>query len=115
EPADPVGNVARAISEISETVWLGRACVCTARYDTPRKSEIAISPSATSVAAAFRPFGGLKALTPFEIASTPVSADAPEAKARRTTKRPAAPAPAASGCGTVACGQEPTEIGRAHV
>ena len=31
--------------------------------------------------------GGRKMLTPLEMASVPVSADPPEAKARRTTKR----------------------------
>ena len=50
------------------------------------KSEIAIRPIASSVREAFLPWGGRKALTPFEIDSTPVSAAAPEEKARRTTK-----------------------------
>ena len=52
---------------------------------------IAITPMATSVLAAFCDFGGRKALTPFEIASTPVSAAAPEAKARSTTRTPTVP------------------------
>jgi hypothetical protein len=30
-PGDPVGNVARAISERSDTLVLGRACMATAR------------------------------------------------------------------------------------
>ena len=40
------------------------------------------------VVRALRHSGGLKAGTPFEIASTPVTAAPPEAKAWRMTKRP---------------------------
>ena len=68
---------------------------------------IAISPRTPSVVAAFRPFGGRNALTPFEIASTPVSATAPLAKARTRRNTVTVPAPAATGFGTVACGQAP--------
>src|SRR2546430_14985494 len=96
---DEAGKTVRAISETTDTLALGRACMCTARYETPMKSVIAIAPMITRVRAAFFPGGGRKALTPFEIASTPVRAAAPDAKARRTTKTPTAPAPAASGCG----------------
>ena len=81
--------------------------MCTARYDTPRKREIAIPPITSNVVAAFRPCGGRKALTPFEIASTPVSAAAPDEKARRTTRTPTVPAPVASGLDTCACGHAP--------
>ena len=72
------------------------------------KSVTAIAPIATRVWAAFLPCGGRKALTPFEIASTPVRAAAPEANARSTTKSPTAPTPVASGSGTKACGQVPS-------
>ena len=41
---------------------------------------------------ALRHSGGLKAGTPSETASTPVSATAPDEKARRTSSRPRAPA-----------------------
>ena len=44
--------------------------------------EIAIMPSSASVVAAFLLLGRLKAGTPLEIASTPVSAAQPEEKAR---------------------------------
>ena len=70
-------------------------------------SVIAIAPIASSVLAAFRPGGGRKALTPFEIASTPVSAAAPEAKAWSSTNTPTAPAPAAIGCGACTVGHSP--------
>src|ERR1700694_5408800 len=72
------------------------------------KRLIAIKPMATSVFAAFLPEGFLKALTPFEIASTPVSAAAPEAKACRRTNTPTTPRPAATGCGATARGHWPT-------
>ena len=68
-PGEPAGKVARAISETTDTVLLGRACMCTASHETPRKSEIAIPPITASVVAAFFPCGGLKAPTPFEIDS----------------------------------------------
>ena len=60
-----------------------------------------MAPRTTSVCAALRR-GGRKAPTPFEIASTPVSAAAPDAKARMTTSTPTAPTPAATGSGMVA-------------
>src|SRR6266545_6609484 len=104
---DNEGNVARAISEMTETLSLGRACMWTARYETPRKREIAIPPITSSVRAAFFPCGGRKAPTPFEIASTPVRAAAPDEKARRRTRIPTAPAPVATGSGTSACAQLP--------
>ena len=68
---------------------------------------MAISPITPRVRAAFLDFGGLKALTPFEIASTPVSAEAPDAKARRTTSSVTAPTPTVVGSVTCACGQAP--------
>ena len=80
--------------------------MCTARYETPTKSEIAITPITTSVRAAFSPCGVLNAPTPFEIDSTPVSAAAPDAKARSTTSTPTLPAaPTVIGSGTCAWGQ----------
>src|SRR5207302_6384274 len=93
--------------DTSDTVLLGRACISIVRYETAIKSEIAITPRTPRVVAAFFPFGGRKAPTPFEIASTPVSATAPEEKARTRTKRPTAPIPSVTGCGTAACGHVP--------
>src|SRR5512133_344511 len=105
---EPLGNVARAISDTTDTVLLGRAFMCTARKETPMKSVIAIAPMIRSVRAAFLPAGGRKALTPFEIDSTPVSAAAPDANARRRTNTPTVPAPAAIGSGTCACPHVPS-------
>ena len=102
EPAEPAGNTARAICETTESVELGSACRWTARYETPRKSEIAMTPRIASVCAAFLPCGRLNALTPFAIASTPVSAVDPEEKARRRTKSVIVPAPTGSGFGVTA-------------
>src|SRR5262249_50129024 len=102
------GNVARAISDTTETLLLGIACMWTASQEVPMNSVIAIAPIARSVPAAFFPAGGLNALTPFEIDSTPVSAAAPDANARRTTNTVIAPVPAVIGSGTCACGHVPT-------
>ena len=52
---------------------------------------IAITPSTSSVAAALRPCGRRNALTPFAIASTPVSAVEPDENARSTTKSETVP------------------------
>ena len=52
----------------------------------PRNSVAKIAAAQTSVIRALRHSGGLKAGTPSEIASTPVSAAAPELKARRMRK-----------------------------
>ncbi len=48
----------------------------------PMNITTAVVPITAIVVAAFFDFGGRKAGTPFEIASTPVSAVQPEAKAR---------------------------------
>ena len=61
----------------------------------------------SSVRAAFCDCGCLNAVTPFEIDSVPVRAAEPDAKALSTTKDASAPAPLASGCGTVAVGHVP--------
>ena len=53
---------------------------------TPTNIVTAIPPSSASVVAAFLLFGGLNAGTPLLIASTPVSAVQPEAKARSSRK-----------------------------
>src|SRR5437016_9271363 len=99
---DPAGNTARAICETTDAVELGRACRCTARYETPRKRKIAIEPRIARVCAAFLPCGRRKAFTPFAIASTPVSAVDPDENARRSTNNVIAPVPTGSACGTTA-------------
>src|SRR5690242_15496425 len=99
-PNEPGWKTARAIWETTESVELGRACTCTARYETPRNIAIASAPRMASVFAAFFPCGWRKALTPFAIASTPVSAVEPEENARSRTKTPIDPAPTGSACGT---------------
>ena len=100
--------MARAICESTDTEPLGRASILSARKETPRKRVTAEPAINRSVCDAFRACGRRKALTPFEIDSTPVRAAEPEANALSRTKRPIAPAPTGSGCGTVACGQVPT-------
>jgi hypothetical protein len=61
------------------------------------KSEMRMMPSHASTTRAFFASGGLKAGTPSETASTPVSAAQPEAKARRTRKSVSSCAPGMSG------------------
>src|SRR5436305_11933376 len=101
---DPEGNTARATSEPIDTDELGRACVATARNAVPMISEIPITPRARSVSAAFLHCGRLNAVTAFEIASVPVSADAPEENARRTRNSVTAVVPAGMGFGACAVG-----------
>ena len=95
-------NTVRASCETTEAVVLGRASTCHARYETPRNSEIAITPSTASVVAALRPCGRRKALTPFAIASTPVNAVDPDENAFSSRKRVTVPAPTGNGLGTTA-------------
>ena len=62
-----------------------------------------------SVREAFRDWGRRNALTPFAIASTPVSAVEPEAKARSSTKSPIVPTPTVIGAGVTAGPHSPSE------
>ena len=101
-PNEPAGKTVRAIWETTESVELGSACTCTARYETPTNIAIASVPSTASVLAAFFPCGCRNALTPFAIASTPVRAVEPDENARSRTNTVTAPTPAGSGFGTTA-------------
>src|SRR5215469_2131108 len=107
-PALPTGKTARATWETTESVLLGRVCRWTARYDTPRNIVIATTPRTPSVRAAFFACGRLNAPTPFAIASTPVSALAPDANAFSTRKIVSVPTPAGSGFGVWAIVHVPT-------
>src|SRR5919198_5121999 len=85
--------------------------MCADRNETQRNIEIATTAMMASVSAALRDCGRRNAGTPFEIASTPVSAVEPEAKARRTMNRatgPALLATSAIGVTGAAAGQPPT-------
>ena len=62
----------------------------------PRNMVMAMVPMMARVSAAFLACGRRKAGTPFEMASTPVSAVEPEEKARRMTNSPMGPATLAS-------------------
>ncbi|GAA3023884.1 hypothetical protein GCM10020229_39020 [Kitasatospora albolonga] len=68
---------------------------------TPVNITTAMMPMAAMVVAAFLDFGARKAGTPLEIASTPVSAVQPEAKARRPSSSRAIPASASLPCSGV--------------
>ena len=60
-----------------------------ASTEMPRNIAPSREPIHTRVVRALRQEGSRKAGTPFEMASTPVTAAPPEAKARSTTKRAA--------------------------
>src|SRR6516162_8447760 len=57
-----------------------------AKYETPATRKPSMRLIKDSVRRALTPAGGLNALTPFEIASRPVSDDPPFAKALSNTK-----------------------------
>ena len=82
-PTSP--KTARPICEMTVGVpsSYGIGCSFQARTDTVRNIEPAMPPMMTSVVRALRHAGSLKAGTPFEMASTPVTAAPPEAKALR--------------------------------
>ena len=67
---------------------IGRMWKLLARNVIPMNSTARITAIAIRVAAAFRASGGLNAGTPVAIASVPVSATAPEAKARSRIRIP---------------------------
>src|SRR5205807_8406494 len=67
----------------------GMACTLVDRADSPKNITPRVEPITTRVSLAFFHSGGLKAVTPLEMASTPVTAAQPEAKALRTMTRDA--------------------------
>src|SRR5258708_36375867 len=75
-------NTCFPISENTVTLSLGYGCRWCARIETPKKSVPRIVAIHVRVVAAFFDSGRRKAGTPFEIASTPVSATAPDENPR---------------------------------
>ncbi len=106
---NPPWNTPSATWATTDFVWLGSGCALEARKLIPRNMETATAPMIPRVAAAFRACGRRNAGTPFEIASTPVSAVDPEANACRITNSPMAPAwpIGRSASGWTAAGQPP--------
>src|SRR6266508_3959481 len=106
---NPPWNTPSAIWATTDLVWLGSGWALDARKLIPRNIEIATAPMIPRVAAAFRACGRRKAGTPFEMASTPVSAVDPDENAWRMTKRlaPAAAPARMWSAGTTAWGQPP--------
>src|SRR3989442_15651257 len=82
----------------------GTTRILAARADRPRNIAPSKHPIHISVVRALRHSGGRKAGTPLEIASTPVTAAPPEAKALRMTNRPTL---VSSLCGKVGAGWIP--------
>src|SRR6185436_3191912 len=77
---------------------LGTISYACASSVIPMNIVIARTAIATSVAAALRLSGGLNAGTPFETASTPVSAVHPFEKAVSSTNKGSSVVPGGSGC-----------------
>jgi hypothetical protein len=63
----------------------GATCMCEVSRETPKNITASNEAMTTRVVLAFFHSGGRKTLTPFEMASTPVTAAPPEAKAWATT------------------------------
>jgi hypothetical protein len=102
EPGFEPGKMALAISATMEVfpVALGVGFIRAARYAVPKIMVTATTPRIVSVCDALRPCGRRNALTPFDMASVPVSADDPEEKECRITNNPAEDAvPIAIGSG----------------
>ena len=74
-------------------------CAAIASPVIPANIVIASTPISSSVAAALELLGGRNAGTPFDTASTPVSAVQPEAKALRTRNTVSSP-PVSAACWT---------------
>ena len=70
---------------VGEPFSKGATCIRDANTDRPRNMTPRQEPMTTSVLRALRHSGTLKAETPFEMASTPVTAAPPWEKARNTT------------------------------
>ena len=60
-----------------------------AKNDSPKKQMASVAPMITSALRAFFHSGLWNAVTPLEMASTPVTAEPPDANACSTTHRPA--------------------------
>src|SRR5437773_284360 len=111
---NPLPNTPLAISAPTEIRpdARGPGFVLLAGYAGPGIMVRATTPSMVSVCDALRPCGRRNALTPFEMASVPVRAAAPEENECRITNRPAADAvPNAIGSeGASACGHDPRHL-----
>ena len=77
---NPLPNTCSPSCAITVRSWLGYGCRRWASTEMPKNSVPSSTPIHTSVVAAFFAAGRRNAGTPFEIASTPVSATAPDEK-----------------------------------
>ncbi len=80
-----------AIWEITVLLSLGTTCIDAASHEMPMNMTPSSRPMTTSVSRACLASGALNAGTPLEMASTPVMAAPPEAKACSTSTIDAAP------------------------
>ncbi len=79
----PTPKTARPIWEMTVSACVGYGSRWRARIETPRNSDPRMNAIVVSVVAAFFDSGLRNAGIPFEIASTPESATAPDEKPRR--------------------------------
>ncbi len=95
---------------IESSVWsglnVGRRC--DASTAMPRNSVPRITATQVRVIAAFRDSGLRNAWMPFEIASTPLNATAPDENARNNRKKEA---PVSSACAPVKCSRALWSVG----
>ena len=87
----PSPNTSRPIWENTVWSWLGYGAVRWASTETPKNSTPRIPAIHMSVIEAFLDSGRRNAGTPFEMASTPVSATAPDEKPFRMMKSVSVP------------------------
>ena len=87
----PLPNTASPSCAMTVWSWLGYGWSWCASSAVPKKSVPRIVPIATSVLAAFFDSGRLNAGTPLLIASTPVSATAPDENPFRIRNNPRVP------------------------
>src|SRR5437867_3345413 len=90
-PIAPVPKTDVATWEITVLDSVGATFSLAVRYESPRNITPRVEPIHIKVVRAFFHSGRLKAGTPLEIASTPVTAAPPEANALRIKKMLAAP------------------------
>ena len=86
--ADAAVDLARQLRQHGLVLGLGTGCSRWASTEMPKNSEPRMAAIHTRVVDAFFDSGFLNALTPLEIASTPVSATAPDENARISKKKP---------------------------
>ncbi len=108
-PTGPLPNTALAAWAMTVVLSLGTMCILAASHEMPMNMVPSSMPMTTRVSRACLASGALKAGTPLEMASTPVMAAPPEAKACSTSMMVAAPVASSTtgSVGTTYCSPPP--------